>query len=110
VAQERLQAAAAAAAAAKGRSERLSTRARVIEGVGHIYVVHFEPLAARRAYLESIFFVKWRLAPGPQFFFLFFPLESAYLECVVHFDLDAVSCLTTGASCQVFNRFFNFFF
>ena len=74
MAQERLQAAAAAAAAAKGRSERLSTRARVIEGVGHIYVVHFEPLAARRAYLESIFFDKWRLAPGSQFllFLLFF--------------------------------------
>jgi hypothetical protein len=34
----------------------------VIDGVGHIYVVHFEPLADRREYLESVFFDRWGLA------------------------------------------------
>ena len=35
---------------------------KVIDGLGHIYVVHFAPLTNRRAYLEKVFFETWGLA------------------------------------------------
>lgn len=56
-------------AAAPGQDEdsglgeaRRGSGSKVIDGVGHIYVVHFEPLAHRREYLESVFFDQWGLA------------------------------------------------
>lgn len=45
-----------------GEAQAREGGSNVIDGVGHIYVVHFEPLADRREYLESVFFDRWGLA------------------------------------------------
>mmetsp|Transcript_927 Transcript_927/g.2915 ORF Transcript_927/g.2915 Transcript_927/m.2915 type:complete len:763 (-) Transcript_927:1116-3404(-) len=32
-----------------------------IAGIGHIYIIHYEPLKERRRYLEDVFFKQWKL-------------------------------------------------
>ena len=45
----------------EGGGDGTAAGGNVIAGLGHIYVVHFEPLVDRRRYLESVFFERWGL-------------------------------------------------